>query len=425
MPLTSVIKRHLKPSPETERPAPRSGPERGCTSISTEYILLITALSAISALGTDILLPGLNLIRREYAVTDPTDVQYVLVTFFLGMAIGQVFVGPLSDQFGRKPIITLGYGLFLLGCLLSIAATDWATLLTARLLQGLGAAAPRVVSLAIVRDEHEGRELARILSVTMAIFILVPIVAPAMGQGLIYLGGWRATHVALALMALAVAVWFAIRQPETLPPAKRQPKGVGDVLTIIKEIARSTEAVGYTLATGFVTGAFVAYLSTAQGLFVEVFDVGDLFALYFGLSAASIGAAALLNARLVAAFELVSLTKGALATLSLTSLLFLGFASSFDGTPPLASFMAWLLTSFFCLGLIYGNLQALALGPLGHVAGSAAAFIGSISLFMSLPLAAFIGARFDGTVYHLVAGFALLGGLALLAVLLVKRSRGS
>ncbi|GGX61028.1 Bcr/CflA family drug resistance efflux transporter [Tateyamaria omphalii] len=362
------------------------------------------------------MLPGLSQISDEFVLPNPGDVQYVLVSFFFGMAIGQLIVGPMSDQFGRKPIVYFGYCVFLIGCVLSVVAPDWSSLLAGRFLQGLGAAAPRVISLAIVRDEYEGPEMARVLSVSMAVFILVPIIAPAIGQGVVFFSGWRAVHVALASLSILVAIWFALRQPETLPPSRRSGRGFGQAVSVLSEIFRTASAIRYTISTGLITGAFVAYLGTAQQVFVDIFEVGDLFPLYFGLSAASLGAAAMLNSRLVTRLHLLSLTRFALAGLTIFSAGFLAVALFFEGVPQLWLFMFWLMLVFFCLGLIYSNLQTLALEPLGHVAGTASAFIGSISLFMSLPLASFIGSQLDGTVFSLVAGFAVLGGLSSLTV---------
>ncbi len=391
--------------------------------VTTEYLLLITSLSAISALGTDILLPGLNLISSEFRLPEPSDIQYVVSVFFLGMALGQLFVGPLSDRFGRKPVVQVGYAVFVLGCALSIFAQSWAAIIAARFLQGMGAAAPRVVSLAIVRDEHDGTAMARILSITMAVFILVPIIAPALGQGLIYLGGWRATHVALAVLSVMVAVWFTLRQPETLHQEHRISLGGKVVLSIIAQILGSRQAFGYTVALGLITGAFVSYLSTAQSIFLGVFDTGDLFAIYFALSAASLGAAALLNARLVSRFDMVALTKFAMLAIVGVSIAFLAMLAGQSGVPSLWQFMGWLLAVFFCLGLIYGNLQALALEPLGHIAGSASAFVGSISMLISLPLSAVISTQINATVNPLVTGFALLGLGSVLVIWLVNLGR--
>lgn len=245
----------------------------------SEYIILLALLVSIGAMGSDLMLPALDQIGRALAVGNPNDVQFIVSVFFLGMGAGQMFAGPLSDRFGRKPVIYAGYGVFIVGCLLSMATESWAIMLAARFLQGLGAAAPRSVAVAMVRDEFEGRAMARIMSIVMAVFILVPITAPALGQGLICLGGWRSTFLGLTALAIIVTIWFALRQPETLPPAARRPLILKEIWRGICEIISNRRAFGYTLATGLIYGMFVGYLGSSRQIFQDVFHVGDMFAM--------------------------------------------------------------------------------------------------------------------------------------------------
>jgi DHA1 family bicyclomycin/chloramphenicol resistance-like MFS transporter len=195
----------------------------------TEYIILVALLVSIGAMGTGIMLPALDEIGRALSVGDANVVQFIISLFSLGMGVGQLLVGPLSDRFGRKPVIYVGYEVFVAGCLLSLTTESWAIMLTGRFLQGVGAAAPRVVSVALVWDEYEGRAMARIMSIVMAVFILVPITAPALGQGLIFLGGWRATFLGLTALVILVKIWFALRQPETLLRADRRPLNLSKI----------------------------------------------------------------------------------------------------------------------------------------------------------------------------------------------------
>jgi DHA1 family bicyclomycin/chloramphenicol resistance-like MFS transporter len=374
-----------------------------------EYVVLVALLISIGAMGTDLMLPALDVIGRDLAVANANDVQFIVTSFFLGMAAGQLFVGPLSDSLGRKPVIYMGYGVFIGGCLLSMFAENWTLMLVGRVLQGFGAAAPRIVTVALVRDEHEGRVMARILSVVMAVFILVPMIAPAMGQLLVYLGGWRATFSGLALLAVVVSLWFGVRQRETLPPSGRRPFQVKAIWQGLREITRSRIAVGYTAASGLMYGLLVGYLGSAQQIFHDTFGVGDLFVVYFAIAAGSLGAASLLNAKLVVGLGMRKLTWIALVGLTALSFSFWAVLLFFDGMPPLPLFVVWQLAAFFCIGIVFGNLNALSLEPLGHMAGLGAAFVGSLATFMSLPIAWVIGNLFDGTVFPLVGGFAVLG----------------
>ncbi len=388
---------------------------------SAGYVVLLAVLISIGAMATDVMLPALDVIGMALGASDPNDVHLVVTAFFLGMAAGQLLVGPLSDSFGRKPVIYAGYGVFVLGCVISMTTDSWALMLAGRVLQGLGAAAPRIVTVALVRDEYEGRAMARVMSIVLAVFIMVPIIAPALGQGLIHLGGWRLTFAGLAVLGIAVSLWFGARQPETLAPAERRAFRLSSIGRGVVEIFGTRVAFGYTIATGLIYGAFIGYLGSTQQIFEGVFGVGDLFAAYFALAAASLGVASLLNASLVMRLGMRKLTWAALVTLTALSFGFWLILPSYAGIPPLAAFLAWQLSAFFCVGIIFGNLNALSLEPLDHMAGLGAAFVGSLATFVSLPLAALIGQRFDGTVAPLILGFAILGLATYVVVLWTNR----
>ena len=386
-----------------------------------EYIALVAVLMSIGAMGTDVMLPALSAIGKELGAPNANDVQFIVTGFFLGMAAGQLLVGPLADSIGRKPVILFGYAVFVIGCLVSMTTDDWTLMLAARVLQGVGAAAPRIVTVAMVRDEYEGRAMARIMSIVMAAFIIVPILAPAVGQGLIALGGWRATFAGLTALAVLATLWLALRQQETLAPVARRPFRLKTVWRGLGEIVRIRAALGYTLATGLLYGMFIAYLGTAPQIFQDVFGAGEKFALYFAIGAAAFGAASLVNAKLVMRLGMRRLTW--LALLGLTALS-IGFGLALAlaaGAPPLWLFLLWQVATFFCVGITFGNLNALTLEPLGHMAGLGAAFAGALATFMSLPLAWEIGRRFDGTVLPLVAGFAILGAAACAVFLWTNR----
>ncbi|MBZ8119783.1 multidrug effflux MFS transporter [Roseovarius sp. LXJ103] len=374
-----------------------------------EFVVLLAFMISIVALATDIMLPALDLIGAELGVSNPNDVQFIVSALFLGFAVGQALAGPLSDSFGRKPVIYGGYAIFLLGCAMSLWASTWEMMIAGRILQGVGAASPRIVSLALVRDGYAGREMARIMSVVMAVFILVPCIAPALGEGVIALSGWRATFGVLIALAVIAAIWFAARQPETLLPSLRRPFRAATLGAGLREVLRSRIAMGYTLATGLIFGAFLAYLSTAQQIFSITFDRGSLFALYFAIAALAVGAASLVNSLLVMRFGMRRLSVLAVLGLSALSLAFLGPVWAADGLPEFWLFMGWLLASFFCIGILFGNLNAIALEPLGHIAGLGAAMIGSLSNVISLPIAWLIGQQFSGSATPLVVGFAAMG----------------
>ncbi len=387
-----------------------------------EFVVMLAFMVSIVAMATDIMLPALALIGEDLRVADPNDTQLIVSSLFVGFAIGQLIVGPLSDTYGRRPVILFGYLFFVAGCILSIVASDLAAMLIGRFLQGIGAAAPRVVGTSLVRDGYAGREMARIMSIIMAVFILVPAIAPSIGQGLIFVLPWEFTFVVLLAMAVAAFLWFGTRQPETLAPENRRPLSVRSLVAGCIEILSMRTVLGYTLAMGCVFGAFLSYLSASRQVFQDALNAGEMFAIYFGLAALAIGAASLLNSLLVMRLGMRLLTQSALVGLVLLSGVFFAVFHALDGQPSITLFMTWQLASFFCVGLLFGNLNALAMEPLGKMAGLGAALVGSISTLISLPFGWLIGRMFDGTVLPLVGGFCALGLAALIAACWTERA---
>ena len=374
-----------------------------------EFVPLIALLMSLVALAIDAMLPALPAIGRDLGVARPNDTQYVITSLFLGLGLGQMIFGPLSDRIGRKPAIHAGLALFMAGCLVSVFASTFEAMIAGRVLQGIGVAGPRIVTVALVRDQYEGRQMARLMSFALAVFILVPTVAPALGQGIQWLGGWRAIFGTFFAAGAIAFAWFALRQPETLSPAHRRSFSPRVIGRAVVEVLSIRAALGYTLATGFVFAPFVAYLSSAQQIFQEAYRTGALFPVYFGVLALAIGGASLANGRLVVRHGMRRLSKGATISIALISLVAWAGAFAFDGLPPLWLFMAYLLAVFLCIGLVFGNLNALAMEPLGHIAGVGAAVVASLSTFISVPLGATVGQSFDGTIYAQVGAFAVFG----------------
>ena len=383
-----------------------------------QYITLLALTIATVALATDVMLPALGLMGQAFHLSQINDTQYVVSVFFLGFALGQFVVGPLSDSLGRRPVVLWGFALFILGCVISIIAETWSMMLIGRFLQGLGASAPRVVSVAIIRDDYEGRVMARIMSIIMAIFIIVPTLAPSLGQMLIYLGGWRMAFWGLVLVALPNAIWFFIAMPESLDKAKRIPFSLGNIGHGLGVILRNPVTMGYTIASGFIFGPFLGYLSTTQQIFQTTFDKGDYFALYFAVAALSLGSASLFNARLVMRMGMRRLSTIAIIGLTVWSMMLVViFNYAYSGMPDFTLFMLWLLVTFLFLGILFGNLTALAMEPLGAFAGLGSAFVGALSTLISLPLGWMVSDLYDGTVMPLVAGFASLGFVTLIVMM--------
>ncbi len=385
------------------------------TNISfTEFVALMALMMSLTALSIDAMLPALPQIGHDLAVANKNDLQLIITTLFVGMAIGQLIYGPFSDSRGRKPAIYLAISIFIVGSLCSIFATSFSMMLFGRFLQGFGAAGPKIVSVALVRDEYEGRAMARVMSFIMTIFILVPIIAPALGQMILFIADWRAIFALFLVLALTILVWFSVRQAETLLASERIPISAEKIQSEIKEILSNRVSTGYAITSGLVFGALVGYLSCIQPIFQELYGLGSKFALYFGFIAGSIGIATLVNAKLVMRYGMHLLSRIALITMMVISIIFFIIASFYSGLPDLGMLIVYFLLCFFCIGILFGNLNAIAMEPLGHIAGMGAAVIGSLSTFISVPLGMLIGHYYNNTVLPLIAGFMILAILSLL-----------
>jgi DHA1 family bicyclomycin/chloramphenicol resistance-like MFS transporter len=289
-------------------------------------------------------------------------------------------------------------------------------MLGGRLLQGLGISAPRAITLALVRDRYKGRPMARVMSFAATVLILAPMVAPTLGQAILLISGWRGIFGGFVLMALFMVSWFGLRMPETLAQEHRAPFSLRRIVDASLQVIRNRTALGYTVSAGLVSGAFLGYLNSAQQIFQEQYALGNLFPLVFGIISLSIGLASLLNARLVMRFGMRFLVWRSLWAVVGLSVLGFGVALLLDGQPPLGLFMTYIMGTFFCIGILFGNQNALAMEPLGHLAGIGAAVVGSLSTLISMPLGTVVGQSYNGTVVPLIAGLALLSGLAMLAV---------
>ncbi|TQV78942.1 multidrug effflux MFS transporter [Exilibacterium tricleocarpae] len=380
-------------------------------------------LTSLVALSIDAMLPALPEIGRDLLAGDVNNNQLVVSVLFFGLALGLFLYGPLSDSIGRKPAVFIGMGIFIAGCLLAIFATDFRTMLLGRLLQGIGLGAPRVVAIALIRDLYEGAAMARVMSFITTLFIAVPMVAPALGQGILLVSDWRMIFWVILLLGVVSLCWFAIRQPETLPPSRRAPFSPRCLGAAAREVFANRIALGYTLAAGAIFSAFLAYLSTVQQIFQQQYALANWFPLIFAGLAFAVGSASYLNGRLVMRLGMQWIVRRSLLLLAGVSLLFLAPAHYFAGHPPLWLLLAYLAVALFCAGLLFGNINALAMEPLGHIAGMGAAVVGSLSTLMSLPVGIAIARVYAGSVMPIVAGFAVGAIVTLLLVNWAERGR--
>jgi DHA1 family bicyclomycin/chloramphenicol resistance-like MFS transporter len=385
-----------------------------------EFVALMAFTMSLVALSIDAMLPAFPQMTQDLQVAKANDIQLVVSMLFIGLATGQLFYGPLSDSIGRKPAIYIGFALFILGSLLSMAASDFSTMLAGRLLQGIGAAGPRTVAVALIRDRFHGSEMARVMSFIMTVFILVPIFAPALGQAILIFAGWRSIFGAFVVLALSILVWLSLRQAETLAKDQRRPFTLRNVKAALLEVMKSRMAMIYMLVAGCISGAFLSYLNTSQQIFQVQYGLGTQFPIYFGVLAVSVGIASLLNSRLVMRFGMHALANRALLLMMALSWLFLAIVWFYEGRPPLWLFMANCLALFFCIGILFGNLNSIAMEPLGHVAGTAASVIGTTTTLLAVVLGYFIGQAYNGTLFPMAFGFVSLITVSVLLTVLTE-----
>ena len=374
-----------------------------------ELTLVISAIMALTALGIDLLLPAFDELRDAFGLAEGSnEIARSITVFFLGLALGQLFYGPFTDRFGRKPVLAVGLAIYLIGAAASALAPSLGWLFAARFVWGVGAAGTRVIALSIVRDTYEGEEMAQAMSYIMAVFILVPIVAPSLGAAVLAVASWE--WVFWSCAALAVVVWlWSRRLDETLAEEHRQPLDVGRIGLALKRVATTRLTAGYTLAQTFLLGAFTSYLASSELLVDEVFGRKDQFPVIFGAVAVVLGAASFLNARIVRHLGMRATISAALVGYVTGSIVLLALALAADGRPGFWAFYSVLALTGGCYMLMVPNMNAIAMGPVGDIAGTAAAAIGSVSMGLGALLGSVVDANTTDTVTPLAVAFLLAG----------------
>ena len=386
-----------------------------------ELVALAAAVMALNALAIDMMLPALGQIGAELGALHDNDRQLIIVVYVISNGVAQLFFGPLVDRFGRKRVLMWSLGGYVVGSLLSVVAASFSLLLAARAFQGLTTAAARVAVIAVVRDQCSGRKMAEVMSLAITIFMAAPILAPGFGQLILLAFPWRGIFFALLIYGVVLALWIGMRVPETLSPDDRKSLRPKTIAAAYMTFLRNRTSFGYTLASALCFGALFGYISASEQIFLETFEIGQGFALAFAAVAAALGAATLINARLVSHFGMRRLCHGALAAFLVASVLHLVLAATAGET--FIMFMAFMSVSFFCLGLIGPNCTAMAMEPMGHNAGAAAAANGFAGTTTAGLIGGVIGRFYDGTTMPIVIGFAILGALALAAVLWTEKGR--
>ncbi|KQW82939.1 multidrug effflux MFS transporter [Brevundimonas sp. Root1279] len=386
-----------------------------------EFVALIAMMMALNALAIDSMLPALPAIGDALGVVTENSRQWVITAYLLGFGVTQVIYGPLADRYGRKPVLMIGLSLYVLFSVLAAFAPTFELLIAARVGTGVGAAALRVLAVSIVRDRYSGRTMARVMSLSFLVFLGIPILAPTLGQAILTVAPWPWIFVALAVAGGAFMIWAAIRLPETLHAEDRMPIQVGRIGAAFKEALTNRQSIGYTLASTAITGALFGFINSSQQIFYDVFKAPELFTTVFAMVAGGIAVASLLNARLVE-----RLGSRLISHAALFGFIAAGAAHAAVALAGLETIWTFALLqglTMFCFGFIAGNFGAMAMEPMGHIAGTASSAQGFVSTTIGSTLGFLIGQQFDGTAAPMAIGVTVMGLTALTFVLIAERGR--
>lgn len=386
-----------------------------------EFIALAAALMALNAMAIDIMLPALQQIGASLGVADENERQVIITAYLLGLGGAQLFYGPVTDHFGRRGPLLVGLIFYVLTSLAAALATSFSTLLLLRFLQGIGAAATRVIAVSAIRDQFGGRKMAEVMSMVMMIFMVIPVVAPGLGQITMIFGDWPLIFLLMGVIALAISIWATIRLPETLPPKRRRPLSFRNVFEGFAFVVTNRIALCYTLAATVIFGALFGFINSAQQIYVELYGLGAWFPVIFAIGAGLMALSSYTNARLVGRFGMRRLSHSALLGFIVVNGVWL--ALSLAGPISFPVFFVLFSASMFQFGLLGSNFNTIAMEPLGHVAGTAAAVLGFVTTLGGGIIGAFIGLAYDGTLTPLAAGYFIVGLIGLLLVLAGERWR--
>jgi DHA1 family bicyclomycin/chloramphenicol resistance-like MFS transporter len=388
-----------------------------------EFVAIVALLMALNAMSIDVILPALQQMGESLSVADENTRQLPITAYIAFFGLSQLVYGTISDHFGRRPVLLAGLAIYVISSFGAALAGDFTTLLVMRGIQGIGAGATRVIAISVVRDTYGGRKMASVMSLAMMVFMVVPILAPMGGQGVLLIAGWRAILAVIALFGLVMTVWCFLRLPETLADENRRPLKVRPVLDAFRIVVTNSVASGYAIGSGLVFGCMLGFLNSAQQIYQQTYGIGVLFPLLFSASAVFIAIGSFTNSRLVERLGMRLLSHAALLVFTAVSALLCLIAVIDQGHVPLWVFFGCMLVTFSTLAFMGTNFNALALDPLGHVAGTASSVVSSLQTILGGVLGAIIGLAYDGTVFPLTLGFLILSLFSFGIIVLTERNR--
>jgi DHA1 family bicyclomycin/chloramphenicol resistance-like MFS transporter len=382
---------------------------------TVEFIFTIALMTASIAIAIDSMLPALPKIGQSLHLADPNDAQLVIGVYFLGFGLSQLLFGSLSDTFGRRPILLGGLAFYMITMLAAGWSTSFTMLLILRFAQGFGAAAVRITSMAIVRDCFGGREMARVMSFVMIVFMVSPILAPTIGQLVSNYAGWEWIFILLGTVGGILFIWAFVRMRESLPPEDKMPFSVRSVASGFKTVLTNRITCGYMLGMTLYTGVICAYVVSVQQVFGEVYGLGEWMPTAFAATAGGIAVAQFANGFLVRGFGMRRMSHAAMIVFTVLGIV--GYLIALNGTPAFAVVYVLITIMLMAFAIVTTNFMAISLEPMGHLAGTATAITGFVSTTGGALLGSVVGRMFDGTILPLFGGFAIFGALTVLFTL--------
>jgi DHA1 family bicyclomycin/chloramphenicol resistance-like MFS transporter len=402
-----------------------------------EFVAMTAMLMALNALAIDIMLPALPDMAASFGIaaalehplqcpaaleSGSNDQQLIIVSYMLGFGVSQLVYGPLTDRFGRRPVLFVSLIFYSIAAVLCVFAPTFELLIAARVFMGASAGGSRVIAVSAARDLYVGRQMAKVMSLVMIVFMTAPIFAPFLGQLMLNSGmTWHGIFWGLAVFGIVMILWVMIRLPETLPKERRVPLNPRSMLRSYWQVIRTREALGYTIASGFLFGALMSYISSSEQLFHNVYPTGDEFPLWFAGAAIAMTASNLINSRIVEKHGMRKISHSALIAFVIVSAIHAAFALA--GPVEFTIFYVLLLAAFFCIGFQGPNYNAIGMERLGALAGSGAALIGFASSFVSASIGGLVARQFDCTITPIFVGHFILGALALLVIFITERGK--
>jgi DHA1 family bicyclomycin/chloramphenicol resistance-like MFS transporter len=386
-----------------------------------QFVALIAAMMATNAMAIDSMLPALSEIAHALGADHENQQQWIVTAYLLGFGGAQIVYGPLADRFGRKPVLMVGIWVYTLASLAAVFATSFDLMMIARVAQGVGAAATRVLAVSIVRDCYSGRQMARVMSLSFIVFLVVPILAPSIGQLIMLVAPWRWIFGLLTVFGVVLLGWVYLVLPETLHDYDRRPISPDQVFGSFRTALTNRVSVGYMLAVSMAMGGLFGFINSAPQIFADTFDAATWFTTVFALIAVFMAISSLLNARIVGRLGTRAVSHAALIGYTAIAILHAGVALA--GVESIWTFGILQAGTMFCFGLMTSNFNSMAMEPLGHIAGTASSVQGFVTTVVGALLGFYVGQHFDGTIVPLTVGLSLFGLAALGLVLFAERGR--